>query len=212
MVIEIIKLRGEYNIIGLIDSFKNSGEKIMDYEILGSEEIIPDLILANKIHGGIIAIGDNFTRRMMKDKILSHNKDFNFISAVHPFSCLYHNVSIPKGTVIMAGVIINNDAEIGEFCILNTKSSLGHDSIMKPFSSLAPGVTTGGNVSIGIESAICIGATITQNIIIGDYCVIGASSLVIRNLDDYSLAYGIPAKLIKQRKPDDKYLGKMDLT
>lgn len=208
MVIEILKLRGEYNIIGLIDSFKTKGDKVMEYEILGCEEIIPELMKTHNLHGGIIAIGDNWTRKKMRDKIITLTKKFKFISAIHPFSYLYEGIIIPVGVVVMAGVIVNTDAKIGDFCILNTKASLGHDSEMKSFSSLAPGVTTGGNVVLGVESAVCIGATIVNNISIGDYCVIGASSLVIDDFKNNSLVYGTPARLVRHRNPDEKYLGK----
>ncbi len=67
---------------------------------------------------------------------------------------LANDIKLPQGTVVMAGVIINADAKIGEFCILNTKSSLGHDSVMADFSSLASGATTVVNVIIGVCSAI----------------------------------------------------------
>jgi acetyltransferase-like isoleucine patch superfamily enzyme len=77
---------------------------------------------------------------------------------------------------------------------------------MNDFSSLAPGVVTGGNVHIGKFSAIGLGAHIIHGIRIGEQVVVGAGSLVNKNLDSGKVYYGIPAKEIRTRVAGDKYL------
>jgi sugar O-acyltransferase (sialic acid O-acetyltransferase NeuD family) len=205
VIIDIVEKQNEFNIIGLIDTYKKRGNKISGYEILGTEDIIAQLMADQKVVGGIIAIGNNWTRHIIKEKIKNIAPNFEFLSAIHPNAVLSRNVKIPKGTVIMAGVIINSDAIVGEFCIINTNASLGHESTMQNYSSLAPGVTIGGNVTIGSFSAISIGATIIQNINIGDHALVGAGSLVINDIKDYDVVYGIPAKHIRTRNIDEKY-------
>ena len=74
------------------------------------------------------------------------------------------------------------------------------------FSSLAPGVCTSGNVSIGQRSAISIGTIIKHDIKIGHDVVVGANSLVMNDIESNQVAYGTPAKLIRQRLKGDKYL------
>ena len=78
---------------------------------------------------------------------------------------------------------------------------------MEDFSSLASSVTIGGNVKIGLCSAICLKAAIIQNISIGNHTVIGSGSLVLKSIGDCKQAYGSPINTIKDRKPDSKYLG-----
>ena len=97
-------------------------------------------------------------------------------------------------------------ADIADGVIINTKASVDHDNYLMRFSSLAPGVCTGGNVSIGQRSAISIGATIKHGIKIGHDVVVGANSLVINDIISNQVAYGTPAKLIRQRSRGDKYL------
>ena len=209
VIIDIIEKQKKYKIFGLIDTHKDIGETVFGYTVLGTEMDIPLLMNQNNIHGGIIAIGDNWVRMQMKNRILSLCKGFKFLSAIHPKSILYRGIKIPVGVVIMAGVIVNADAQIGEFCILNTKASLGHDSVMHNFSSLASGVTTGGCLELGECSALSIGAIVIQNIKIGDYAIVGAGSLVIKDIGSYKVAFGNPAKEIRTRKPEEKYLNKV---
>lgn len=53
-------------------------------------------------------------------------------------------------------------------------------------------------VSIGDQCKIYNGAVILPGVQIGRHCVIGANSVVNTNIPDYSVAVGIPAKIIKR--------------
>jgi acetyltransferase-like isoleucine patch superfamily enzyme len=77
---------------------------------------------------------------------------------------------------------------------------------MLKYSSMAPNVTTGGNVSIGEFSAISIGATIKHGLSIGDHSIIGAGALLMKNCGDNLIMYGVPAKEIRKREIGEKYL------
>ena len=207
MIIDILLKKSEYTFIGFIDSYKPLNEDIYGYKIIGNLDALPNLIKKHNIHGIAIGIGDNYTRQKAYDKISIIAPALEFIPVIHPSAILAIDIVIPKGTVIMANVVINANAKIGEFCILNTKSSLGHDSTMSNFSSLASGVIIGGNVKIGDSSAICLRATIIQNLTIGDHTVVGAASLVLKSIGNCKQAYGSPINTIKNRKPNSKYLG-----
>jgi len=207
VIIETIKLNNEYQIYGLIDSYKSKGEEALGYAVLGTEDIISDL-RKKGINKGVIAIGDNWSRYQMYIKIKESNPDFEFVSIIHPSSVISPSAKIGKGSVILASVKINTLALVGDGCILNTNSSFGHDGAMSNFSSIAPGVTIGGNVSIGFCSAISLGANIIQGLSIGEHSIIGAGSLVLKDVPNNVLAYGVPANEIKSIKKGKKYLAK----
>ena len=206
VIIDIIEKEGKYNIIGLLDAFKKVGESAFGYKILGEEKDLPKLVKKYQLTGCIIAIGDNWIRNIVKNKIKEIDVTFKFINTIHPSAIVARGVTIGLGTVIMAGAVINSNSKIGDFCIVNTNASLDHDSNMSDFSSIAPGVTTGGNVSIGEFSAVSLGVNIIHGIVIGKHSVIGAGSTVLKDVDGYVVAYGTPAKNIRKRKEGDKYL------
>ncbi len=207
VIIEAIGFNKEYEVWGLIDSYKEIGGRLMGYEILGTEDSIPKLVKQG-ITKGIIAIGDNWTRYQMYTKVKKLAPDFEFITVVHHSATISPSAKIGKGTVILAGVKINTHAEVGEFCILNTNSSFGHDCKMADFSSIAPGVTVGGNVNIDFCTAISLGANIIQGVDIGKHSIIGAGSLILNDVDDFRLVYGVPAKEIKTIEKGKKYISK----
>ncbi|NNE76889.1 MAG: acetyltransferase [Pricia sp.] len=206
MILDCVEKEGRYNVLGFVDSFKEKGVKLNGYEILGSEEDLPLLIDKLNIEGALLAIGNNWTRKKVADKIGEIAPDLKFVTTIHPTATIARNVEIGIGTVIMAGAIINANAVMGDFCILNTNSSLGHDGIMYNFSSIASGVCTGGNLMLGSYSAISLGANIIENITIEEHSIIGAGSLVVKNVKGYSVVYGSPARIIRRRRAGDSYL------
>lgn len=207
MIIDIIHKTKNHNIIGFIDSYKPINEIISGYKILGNLDQLPSLIQELNIEGIVIAVGDNYDRQAAYHKIKKINPQLKFPSIIHPSAIIATDVIIEEGTVIMANAIINSSSKVGKLCILNTASSLGHDSVMADFSSLASGVTVAGNVQIGSGSAICLGASIIQNVVIGNNTVIGAASLVLKSIGNLKQAFGSPINTIKDRNADSKYLG-----
>ncbi len=206
VILDCIEKEGKYNVLGFVDSFKKRGRKQNGYEILGSEHDLPDLIEMFNLYGCIVAIGDNWTRKRVVDRISGIAPNLHFISAIHPKAIIGKEVHIGRGTVIMPGSIVNANAEIGDFCILNTNSSLGHDSLMEDFSSMSSGVCAGGGFYLGKFSAVCIGAHIIEHVKVHEHSIIGAGSLVIKNIPGYVVAYGSPARVVRERKRGEYYL------
>lgn len=204
--IDIIERENKFKILGILDKKLDKGSNFAGYPILGYLEYLESKSNMELINYGIIAIGDNHTRSKLVNEILEICPGFNFVNAIHPSVIIGKEVSIGKGCVMMAGVIINNNCSVGNHCFLATKSSLDHDSTILDYSSLSPGVTTGGRVFIGECSAIGIGATILHYKKIGSNCIIGGNSLVNIDIRDNFIAYGVPIKEIKSRLPSDKYL------
>jgi len=55
-----------------------------------------------------------------------------------------------------------------------------------------------GFVHIGADSWIAYGSCIMPNVTIGRHCIIGALSVVTRDIPPYSVALGAPAKVVKR--------------
>jgi sugar O-acyltransferase (sialic acid O-acetyltransferase NeuD family) len=205
-VADVIKAESRYQIAGLIDSFQERGASCFGYKVLGGEKDVPSICSEMNISHMFIAIGDNFQRQAMTDRIKRVLPNILFISPVHPSAFIGSDVEIGDGTVIMPAVTVISGSSIGERCVLNTASSLDHDCTMEAWSSLGPGVVTGGRVYIGARSSIGIGASVKNDIRIGFDTVIGAGAVVVKNIPDNVLAYGVPCRVMRSRQPDEPYL------
>jgi sugar O-acyltransferase (sialic acid O-acetyltransferase NeuD family) len=201
VVVDIVEQCGLYQIVGLIDSFKESGAKLMGYSVLGSEEKIPAILADHDVLGGIIAIGDNWTRHIVAQRIASIAPQFIYVNAIHPSAHVGRDVRIGEGVAIMAGVSINSGTQIGDFCFVNTNASVDHDNVLEEFSCVQPNAATGGNVRVGAFSAVSLGANVIQGISIGRHSIIGAGSTVLADVPESVVAFGTPCRVVRRRKP-----------
>lgn len=206
VVAEAVEEAGIHQVAGWIDSTKTAGEMVHGRLVLGPEESMPRLVARKAIEGVVIAVGDNWQRSRIVERLQEAMGTVLFPAVVHPRAIVSRTAQIGEGTVILSGAAVAAGAQVGRFCILNTNSSLDHDGVMEDFSSLAPNVATGGNVRIGTCSAICIGARIAHRINVGDHSVVGAGATVLSEIPDHSLVYGTPATVIRRREPGEKYL------
>lgn len=111
-----------------------------------------------------------------------------------------NNVDIGKfvyigANCIIADSVISDDVMIGSHVnVISGKSTHNFNRIDIPMR------LQGGEsvpIHIGVDSWIGNGAIIMGNI--GKKCIIGAGSVVTKDIEDYSVAVGNPAKIIKKR-------------
>ena len=206
ITIDILNENDQFEIIGIIDSKLEIGSMFYGYKIVGRQQNLQNLKKEYSFEGGIIAIGDNYSRYLVSREILKQLPDFIFINAISSFSKISPTAKIGRGNLIMAGNIINSEAEIKDHCMMMTKSTLEHNCLMNNYSSISAGVTTGGFVLIGEFSAIALGVIIFDRVEIGENVVIGSGSLVHKSLESNFLYYGSPIKKIRSRNLNDKFL------
>jgi len=204
--IDIIEQEGKYNIVGIIDSIHPINSERFGYTIIGRQEDIRELISKHRIDTGIISIGDNWGRFAVSRTILDLVPNFEFVNAIHPSVVIGKDVKLGVGIVAMAGCIINPKSTIGDFCFFATGAQIEHDCIIEDFASVSAGSVTGGFVKIKKFSAITLGVTILDRIIIGENTVVGSGSLVLKDLPVNVLAYGNPCRVIRERKEFEKFL------
>lgn len=206
VIIDIVEKQNTYEIIGIIDSFQQIGFQVFGYTVIGNEYSLQSIKNKYRNLKIFIAIGDNATRNRITEKLFSLDSNLEFATLIHPDAIIGRNVKIGKGVVIMAGSIINSDTEIGNFSIVNTNSCVDHDCCLEEFVSVAQGVAIGGGVKIGAFTAILIGATLKQGIVIGKESVIEPGSVIIKNIDSFEVHQGNPAILVGKRTHGEKYL------
>lgn len=204
--IDVLEKQNEYEIFGILDYNSRKDGIFCGYKILGNDDDLPEIYKNCRIKKGIVTIGDNYTRSKVVERILGYIPDFTFVSAIHPSLILGNNATIGKGCAVMAGVILNNDTVIGNHCYIGTNASLDHDGIVGDFSNVMPGVTTGGNVRIGFCSTLGLGTKVIHGRTIGNHTIIGAGSLIVKDFGDNLVAFGVPAKKIRNREIGEKYL------
>lgn len=112
-------------------------------------------------------------------------------------------VTIGEGTFLNMGVMIAAEqlVEIGDHCMLAngcfvSDSSHRFDDPEKPITW--QGFQSKGPTRIGDNCWLGIGVVVTSGVTIGKRCVIGANSVVTKDIPAFSIAAGAPAKVIRE--------------
>jgi sugar O-acyltransferase (sialic acid O-acetyltransferase NeuD family) len=206
VIIDMIEKAGELTLVGVIDAQISAGEEVLGYPVLGPDSEIASLAEQHSIEGVVVAIGDNWIRSKAVAAVLDQVPQMKFPAVIHPSAQIARGVQFWRGSVAMAGAVVNTGSQIGEFCILNTNCSVDHDGVLGDFSSFGPNSCAGGTVYIGEFSAISLGANVIHNVKVGSHTVVGAGATAVSDLPSNVVAYGTPARVVRSREPGDSYL------
>lgn len=207
VLVDAIELAGEHRIVGYLDDTVARGTIRRGYPILGGFDDAAGICADEFIQNAAIGIGDNWWRRKVHCDLAQKCPRLEFPVIKHPSAVVAASAEVGKGAAILAGSHVGPWSLLGEFCILNTGSSIDHDCTLHDFASIAPGCFTGGLVEIGECSAIGVGASISDRISIGRHAVVGSGAVVVRDIPEFVVAYGNPARVKRSRPEGEKYLG-----
>jgi sugar O-acyltransferase (sialic acid O-acetyltransferase NeuD family) len=206
VLIDAIELAGVYDVAGYLDDTVGQGTDRRGYPVFGGLDVAVSVCGQELIENVVIAIGDNWWRRKIYSDLVGKCPKLKFPVVKHPSAVVARTAEIGRGTAILAGSHVGPGSCVGEFCIINTGSSIDHDCKLRDFTSIAPGVFTGGLVQIGECSAIGVGASISDRISIGGHAVVGTGAVVVRDIPDLVVAYGNPARAQRSRREGETYM------
>ncbi|MCX6148235.1 MAG: acetyltransferase [Candidatus Kapabacteria bacterium] len=194
VLISNIKKLNHYDIIGYTDL--RIQFDILGIKYLGNDDILKELKLQN-ISKAAIGVGSMNTSDL-REQIFKNASSigFSFPTIISPTAIVNENVEIGDATTVFDGVIINSESIIGKGVILNTNSTIEHDCQIDDFVHIAPSVTLSGNVKIGRYSMIGVGSTIVQGVQITEKVIVGAGSVVIKDILESGTYVGCPARRI----------------
>ena len=75
--------------------------------------------------------------------------------------------------------------------------TVGHDAVLNDFVTLYPSVNISGITNIGKASELGTGTQIIQGKRVGDYSIVGAGAVIVKDIPEKCTAVGSPAKPIK---------------
>ncbi len=120
-----------------------------------------------------------------------------FATVVHPLAHVSPSAAVAEGTFIGATGVVQGRATIGPHCIINTGAIIEHDCRLERNVHVAPRAALGGNVRVGGDTLIGLGASVRPGVRIGSGCIIGVGAAVVRDVKDGERVVGVPARAVE---------------
>ncbi len=200
--VEVIEDMGIYRLLGFVDDRRPAGETVCGYPILGDSAALSN----PEIAGGVVAIGDNWSRHLAVERIRALRPDFTFIKAIHPSCEVSRRAEIGPGALILHQCKISTEARLGAHCYMASQSVVGHEAILGDYVNLANHCCVSGGAKVGSFSSLGPGVSMLQMISVGEHTIIGAASAVTRDIGSRLVAYGIPCKPVRTRTLGERFL------
>jgi len=181
-------------IVGFMDETISEEKQIGNIPVKSSLESF-GLVLEDKNIRLICSVGNINLREKWVNK---YKDDFNFTSIIDPTALIADDVYIGNNVIILGQTVLSSKAHVADNTNINWFCLITHHTTVGQFTSISSGVRLTGHASIGDYCDIGTNVTIIPYKKVGNHSVIGAGSVIINDIPEYSVAVGIPAKVIKQ--------------
>lgn len=168
-------------------------------QICGSEVLGP-LDCAGRFPGALFINGIGSPANFWKKQEIIARTGVSldrFATLVHPTASVSRLARLAPGVVIFQHVTITSNVEVQPHVIVLPNSVISHDTSVGAYTCIAGCVCVSGRVRIGTSCYLGSNCSIINDASIGDYCLVGMGSVVIRDVPENSVVVGSPARVIR---------------
>lgn len=195
LIDDINKTENQWNVVGFIDdNLELKGRELNGTTVIGNFNDI-NLPEYDKLYY-VCAIGEPRIKKILVNK--AESIGLSAATLIHPSVIKSKFIDIGEGSIICAGSILTVNIRIGKHVIINLDCTIGHDVEVRDYVTILPSVNVSGNVLLDECSNIGTGTAIIQGKMIGENSIIGAGSVVVKDIEENCTAVGVPAKVIKR--------------
>ncbi|GHA72698.1 NeuD/PglB/VioB family sugar acetyltransferase [Pontibacter akesuensis] len=180
----------------LDDNQKLQQEEVNNVAVMSNTEDGEFLKLIGKKCDVFVAVEDTAARKGLI-KMLKTEHEVVPVNAIHKFSAVSENAWMGHGIMVGAGAIINNNAKIGDNCIINSRALVDTKAEVGNFVEIGAGAIINADVVIEEGAFIGSGAVVVSGVKIGKNARVGAGSVVVADVAAKATVFGNPAAPIK---------------
>lgn len=128
----------------------------------------------------------NFRKKIVEGML---QKGASFTSFIHPGAFVSRSSNIGQGVVIAPNVNIGPNVTIDSFTVLNSRCSIGHDSIVGSYNFFSPNVCLSGFSKIGDENLFGINSATLPGVEVGSRNKVMAGMTLDKNVKDDEVVF-----------------------
>jgi len=119
-----------------------------------------------------------------------------FANVIHPTVTIGPRSTLGQGVIMEMLSGLSVDVTVGNFVTINAHTGCGHDAVVEDGCTISAFCDVTGHAHL--ERGVFLGshATIMPGVRVGEYSVVGAGSVAIRNVKAGQTVIGVPAKVL----------------
>lgn len=197
VVADIVRLVGEYEIVGYLDDHhrERHGGQFLGAPVLGGEEQLPAL-QAQGVRHLIFGFASSPARR--RRHAAASELGFELATAIHPQAIVSAGASIGAGAIVKAGAIVEPGAVIGSNAVVGSAVLVAHEAVVGAAARVCAGTIVGGRTTVGEGTWLGIGVSLKDRVRVGAWSLIGVGAVVVEDIPDGVVAFGVPARIVRR--------------
>lgn len=124
------------------------------------------------------------------------SKGYSFATYVSSKAFVWRNVEIGENSFIFENNTLQPFVIVGNNCILWSGNHIGHRTVIHDNCFVTSHSVISGYCDIGQGSFIGVNSTLNDNIKIGESCLIGSGSLIVKDTEPERIYVGNPARAV----------------
>ena len=117
-----------------------------------------------------------------------------FARYIHPDTTIGEWVELGPGTIVYPGARLTAFITVGAYTLLAYNATVGHDASIGEGCSLSGHSEVNGACELGEGILLGSHATLLPKVKVGDYAVVAAGSVAVRNVQPHTTVMGVPAR------------------
>lgn len=122
----------------------------------------------------------NRNREHFYRRLLAHG--LNFLSYVHPSAVVSRSATLGRGSIVLAGSIVEPFSRVGENSVIWSNCTVAHHALIGDHCWIAAGTIISGHAEICHNCFVGVGCTVTNRVTIREFSILGAGVTVTRDV------------------------------